>query len=160
MLHIQGKYFNSFSLAKLCLTTFFSFLFFFVYSQVQDNDDWNNKAKGVKKVVAKTLQPDEYDACLLDREKHIYKDQCVFRSVLHQIYTENLHKVALNGNDEKRFICENGINTLAWGHYNISVQDDGIELDEMIENELAEIELDEMIESDLADIERLAGKSP
>lgn len=77
------------------------------------------KAKGVKKHVAKGLLLEEYEACLLDREKIIVKEQNVFRSRLHEIYTENLKKCALNGNDDKRFIRNDNVNTYAWGHVKI-----------------------------------------
>lgn len=69
--------------------------------------------------MAKNLKPEEYDACVLDREKVIYRNQHVFRSRLHDIFTENLRKCALNGNDDKRFIRNDGIHTYAWGHMKI-----------------------------------------
>ena len=43
----------------------------------------------------------------------------VIRSHKHVICGEEINKCALSSNDDKRFICENGINTLAWGHYKI-----------------------------------------
>lgn len=108
------------------------FLFF-----VQVQDDWQNKAKGVKKSVVKRLQPEEYESCLLDRQRVIFKEQHVFRSRLHNVFTENLRKAALNGADNKRYICADNINTLAWGHYDIArqmteqISDDDIEMLEM-----------------------------
>lgn len=78
-----------------------------------------NKAKGVKNYVAKNLTFEEYSSCLLDREKRLIKNQHLFRNRLHEIYTESINKTALNGDDDKRFICEDGIRTLAWGHYKI-----------------------------------------
>ena len=41
----------------------------------------------------------------------------VIRSHLHEIYTEEINKVALSANDDKRIILEDGIHTLAYGHY-------------------------------------------
>ena len=84
--------------------------------KMQNDDKWVNKAKGVKKHVIKKVQPEEYEACVLDREKVISRKQHVFRSHLHEIYTEELEKVALNGKDDKRFIKNDGIHTYAWGH--------------------------------------------
>jgi hypothetical protein len=40
----------------------------------------------------------------------------VFRSRLHEIYTERVVKVALSANDDKRIVNEDGINTTAIGH--------------------------------------------
>ena len=34
------------------------------------------------------------------------------------IYTEEINKVALSADDDKRIIMEDGISTLAYGHYN------------------------------------------
>lgn len=41
----------------------------------------------------------------------------VIRSHGHDVYTEEVNKVALSANDGKRIIKENGIHTLAHGHY-------------------------------------------
>ena len=40
-----------------------------------------------------------------------------FRSRKHDIYTENITKVALSANDDKRIISEDGISTTAIGHW-------------------------------------------
>ena len=41
------------------------------------------------------------------------------RSEKHKIYTANLNKVGLSPYDDKRYILEDGITTLAYGHYHI-----------------------------------------
>jgi len=41
----------------------------------------------------------------------------ILRSDKHDIYTEEVNKVALSADDDKRIIMENGISTLAYGHY-------------------------------------------
>ena len=43
----------------------------------------------------------------------------VIRSYKHEVYTEEVNKVALCSDDDKRYILEDGINTLAWGHSKI-----------------------------------------
>ena len=40
----------------------------------------------------------------------------VIRSRLHDIYTEEVNKIALSC-DHKRSVKKNNIDTLAWGHY-------------------------------------------
>jgi len=37
---------------------------------------------------------------------------------LYDVYTEEVYKVALSANDDKRLIMEDGISTLAYRHYN------------------------------------------
>jgi len=44
----------------------------------------------------------------------------LFKSKLHQIYTQEYKKVTLNYLDAKRYIKENNIDTLAWGHRDIA----------------------------------------
>lgn len=44
----------------------------------------------------------------------------IFKSIKHTLFTTHVNKIALSSNDDKRFICENKINTLAWGHYEIN----------------------------------------
>ena len=43
----------------------------------------------------------------------------VIRCHKHDIHTEEVNKVALSFNDDKRYILEDGVHTLAWGHYRI-----------------------------------------
>ena len=42
-----------------------------------------------------------------------------FKCDLHNITTQKMNKIALSYNDDKRYICEDGISTLALGHKNI-----------------------------------------
>jgi len=104
------------------------------YTFTTANDEVHNKAKGVKKDVTKSLTTDEYLNCVKNKDLKIYKDQYVFRSRNHTVYTENLRKVALNGNDDKRYICSDQINTLALGHKDIQLHEiQAMEVD-LIEN--------------------------
>ena len=45
--------------------------------------------------------------------------QHVIRSHMHDVYTEEVNKVALSAEDDKRVIMEDGIHTLAYGHYRL-----------------------------------------
>ena len=38
------------------------------------------------------------------------------------VYTEEVNKVALSAEDDKRVIMENGIHTLAYGHYSLKTE--------------------------------------
>ncbi|MCG8374751.1 MAG: hypothetical protein MI700_14505, partial [Balneolales bacterium] len=78
------------------------------------------KCKGVKKsVIAKDIKFNDYKKCLFEGTSQLRK-MTVIRSRNHEVFTEEVNKVALSGNDDKRFILPNRVNTLAHGHYRIS----------------------------------------
>ena len=77
------------------------------------------KCKGVKKsVVKKSITHEDYKKCLTNRKPQLRKMN-VIRSYKHDVFTEEVNKVALSASDDKRHILEDGINTLALGHYKI-----------------------------------------
>ena len=43
----------------------------------------------------------------------------VIRSHYHENYTEEINKIALSSDDNKRIIMADGIHTLAYGHANL-----------------------------------------
>ena len=51
---------------------------------------------------------DDYKNCLLNSVA-VLKPQQRFRSKKHDVYTENINKIALSGNDDKRLIASNKI---------------------------------------------------
>ena len=77
------------------------------------------KCKGVKKsVVERSITHDDYEQCLFTGKEQL-RGVNVIRSYKHEVYTERVNKVALSPNDDKRYVLENLINTLAWGHHKI-----------------------------------------
>ena len=54
--------------------------------------------------------------CLITNTQQLRK-MTILRSDKHDIYTEEINKVALSADDDKRIIMEDGISTLAYGHY-------------------------------------------
>jgi hypothetical protein len=75
------------------------------------------RCKGVKQsVVKKDISFENYKTCLFSRKEQMRKMN-VIRSHKHEIYTEEVNKIALSANDDKRVILEDGIHTLAHGHY-------------------------------------------
>ena len=70
------------------------------------------KIKGVKQCVTKKLSINDFRKCLLEKKLY-YDTMYIFRSKVHQIYTQNISKLTLSYLDDKRYIKENGINTYA-----------------------------------------------
>ena len=62
---------------------------------------------------------EDYKNCLFDSSIE-YRFQLMFRSIKHDIFTIEVHKVALNRDDNKRISKKNGISTLAPGHKSLS----------------------------------------
>ena len=74
------------------------------------------KAKGVKKnVVKKHIRHEQYKEALFEKQTFRH-GMDVLRSERHHIYGQRLNKVSLSPFDSKRWIAENGIDTLAYGH--------------------------------------------
>ena len=79
----------------------------------EPENDTIRKAKGVKKnVIKKSLIFEDYKKCLFS-EENVLKEMNIIRSKNHDIYSVNVNKVALSGNDDKRLICSNKIDTKA-----------------------------------------------
>ena len=90
-----------------------------LYSFKVEGSKEKKKAKGITKcVINKCLFFDDYVNCLHEKSTQLRKMN-VIRSKKHEIYTLQMNKVTLNASDDKRYVCEDGISTLAWGHYKI-----------------------------------------
>ena len=71
-------------------------------SYLTDDGGSDKKAKGTKKcVIKRRLKFNDYKDCLLDNEI-ILKSQQRFKSERHDVYTEEVNKIALSSNDDKR----------------------------------------------------------
>ena len=90
-----------------------------LYSFVMDDGGEIKKCKGIKKqVVESSISHEDYKTCLLTGKEQLRK-QNILRSYNHEVYTEEVNKIALSALDDKRYILKDGIHTLAWGHYKI-----------------------------------------
>ena len=75
-----------------------------IYSYLTDNDKIDKKAKGTKKcVINKMIKFNDYKKYLLNREV-ILKSQQRFISNKHDVYTEDVNKIALNNDDDKGIV--------------------------------------------------------
>ena len=90
-----------------------------LYSFIMDDGGEIKKCKGIKnQVVESSISHEDYKTCLLTGKEQLRK-QNILRSYNHEVYTEEVNKVALSALDDKRYILKDGIHTLAWGHYKI-----------------------------------------
>ena len=72
------------------------------YSCLMNNGNSNKNAKGTKKCVIKRRPKfSDYKDCLLKNEI-ILKSQQRFETEAHSLYTEDINKIALSSNDDKR----------------------------------------------------------
>lgn len=87
--------------------------------------DFNTKkAKGIKRsVIKQNISLDDYRK-VIEKDLILYRRMNIFKSNLHNVYTQIKNKVALSPKDEKRFIMPGSSNTLAWGHYKIDENSD------------------------------------
>ena len=70
------------------------------------------KCKGIKKVVvSKHLSFQDYKDCL-ERKQNLYKAMNVIRSHKHTLWTEEVNKIALSADDDKRIIKNDGISLM------------------------------------------------
>ena len=89
-----------------------------LYSYKMLEGEESKKCKGVKKiyVVKKSIAHKDYKNCLFTGKEQLRKMN-VIRSYRHEVYTEEINKIALSADDDKKHILEDGVHTLAWGHY-------------------------------------------
>ena len=85
-----------------------------MYSLIACNDIEVNKAKGVNLM----LRHKEYVDVLFGRGVVRHKMKRI-QSVLHRVGTYDINKISLSCFDDKIFILDDGINTLAYGHKDI-----------------------------------------
>ena len=89
------------------------------YSYLMDDDSEVKKSKGTKKcVIKRELMFENYKDCLF-YNKIILKLQQRFKSYNHDVYTEEVNKIALSSNDDKRLQTPNKITTYPYGRNEI-----------------------------------------
>ena len=86
------------------------------HSYLTGNFKEDKKAKGTKKcVIKRMIKFDDYKKCLLNGEV-VLKSQQRFKSKRHDVYTENVKKIALSSNDDKRLIAPDKITSYPYGY--------------------------------------------
>ena len=92
-----------------------------MYSYIKENSLKECcKAKGIKKnVVEKEIKHNNYIETLFNKSRNLYKMN-IIRSEKHILNTYEVNKIGLSCYDDKRYILDDGITTLAYGNYNIN----------------------------------------
>ena len=86
------------------------------YSYLTDDCKEDKKAKGTKKcVIKRMIKFNDYKKCLL-KDEVILKSQQRFISKKHDVCTENINKIALNNNDDKRIVSSDKITSCPYGY--------------------------------------------
>ena len=85
------------------------------YAYLMDDDSQKKKAKGTKKCIIKcTIMFDNYEDSFFNNNT-ILRSQLRFKSDLHNVYTEEVNKIALNSNDDKRLQTFDRVTTYPYG---------------------------------------------
>ena len=93
------------------------------YSYLSDDCEEDKKAKGTKKcVIKRELNFNDYKDYLLN-DKVVLKSQQRFKSELHDVYTENVNKIALSSKDDKRLQTFDKIATYPHGYKGRNVKE-------------------------------------
>ena len=86
------------------------------YSFLTDDGKEDKKAKGTKKcIIKKKIKFNDYKKCLFNDEL-ILKSQQRFTSKKHDVCTENINKIALSNNDDKRIVSPKKISSYSYGY--------------------------------------------
>lgn len=90
------------------------------------------KAKGVKKyVIQNSISQNDYKD-VIENNITLFRKMNIFKSILHDIYTQLKNKVALSPKDDKRYIIPGLFRTLARGHRDIKDLEESEHEDEEI----------------------------
>ena len=86
------------------------------YSYKTNDNIKLKKAKGTKQcVVKKMLKFNDYKNCLF-ASGEVLRSQQRFKSENHAVYTENINKIALSRDDDKKIVAKDGIVSYPYGY--------------------------------------------
>ena len=86
------------------------------YSYLTDDGKEDKKAQRTKKcIIKRMIKFDDYKNYLL-KDKVLLKSQQRFISKKHDVYTENINKIALSNNDDKRIVSSDKITSYTYGY--------------------------------------------
>ena len=86
------------------------------YSYLTDDCKEEKKAKGTTKfVIKRMIKFNDYKTCLR-KDQVTLRSQKRFISKKHDVYTENINKIALSNNDDKRIVSLDKITSYPYGY--------------------------------------------
>ena len=86
------------------------------FSYLTDDCKEDKKAEGTKKcVIKRMIKFNDYKNCLL-KDEVVLKSQQRLISKKHDAYTENINKIALSNNDDKRIVSSDKITSYPCGY--------------------------------------------
>ena len=86
------------------------------YSYLTNDSNGDKKAKGTKRcVIKRMIKFDDYKNCLL-KDKVLLKSQQSFIGKKHNVYTEDINKVALSNEDDKRIVLSDKTTSYPYGY--------------------------------------------
>ena len=87
-----------------------------LYSFKMDNEE-KKTCKGMSKNVVKNrITHEDYKDCLLTGNKHI-RVMTILRSDKHEMFTQDINKIALSRDDDKRIILPDDVSTVPHGYF-------------------------------------------
>ena len=87
-----------------------------IYWYLTNDGKEDKKAKGTKKcIIKRMIKFGDYRNCLL-KDEVILKSQQRFVSKKHDVYTENINKIALSNNGDKRIVSSDKIMSYPYGY--------------------------------------------
>ena len=85
------------------------------YAYITEDGSVHKRAKGMKKcIIKREIMFEHYKDCLFN-SKTIIKSQQRFRSDHHNVHTEEVNKIALSSNDDKRLQTYDRFTTYPYG---------------------------------------------
>ena len=94
-----------------------------MYSLLEADGHEKKTAKGISKRVTDRLRHEEYRQALYSENSTTVTMQQI-RSMKHDLFTVSLKKKGLTPYDDKRYVLNDKISTLAYGHHKIVVEND------------------------------------
>ena len=86
------------------------------YSHLTGDCKEDKKTKGTKKcLIKRMIKFNDYKNCLL-KDEVVLKSQQRFISKKHDVYTQNINKITLSNNDDKRIVSSDKITSYPYGY--------------------------------------------